>query len=166
MVAMRIVRIIVVLVAASAALLLPTGATAANASTWHVDFLVAYRATGQGASAAPAQWTTAGSVATWEVDVDADSVALSWVQADGNMGAYTWPNRSAADGQPHRIHLDAQQAGPDIVATLTVSGFAIKPIAVPGQQIGHIIQLAASPAHPLRQATFTASVADLTGWNN
>jgi len=166
MVAMRIVRIIVVLVAASAALLLPTGATAANASTWHVDFLVAYRATGQGASAAPAQWTTAGSVATWEVDVDADSVALSWVQVDGNMGAYTWPSHAVADGQPHRVHVDAQQAGQDIVAALTVSGFVIRPIVVNGQQIGHLTRLVQSPTNPLRQSTFTASVADLTGWNN
>jgi hypothetical protein len=133
-----------------------------TAHTWHLDFLVSYRATNMD-SAAPVQWATAGSVTRWEVDVSRDALAVSWVEADGDFGSYTY-HAHLSDRVPHRVHLDARQAGPDIAIVLTISGTAIWPITVPGQ-LGPIVRLAQSPTNPVRHATFTASVADVTVWN-
>jgi hypothetical protein len=133
-----------------------------TAHTWHLDFLVSYRAARMD-SAAPVQWATAGSVAQWEVDVSSDALAVSWVEADGDFGSYTYLAH-LSNRVPHRVHLDARQAGPDIAIVLTISGTAIWPITVPGQ-LGPIVRLAQSPANPIRHTTFTAFVADLTVWN-
>jgi hypothetical protein len=135
---------------------------AGTAHTWHIDFLVSYRATPMD-SAAPAQWATAGSVARWEVDVSGDALAVSWVEADGDFGSYTYLAH-LSNRVPHRVHLDARQAGPNIAIVLTISGTTIWPITVPGQ-LGPIVRLVQSPTIPVRHATFTASVADLTVWN-
>ena len=164
--AVRTPHAVVILLTAAAALLLllPAGAHAAGTSWWSVDLLVAYHA-GRPDSAAPAKWATNGGVAWWELDVDQGGVTVEWVQADGNFGAYEYLSRAVADGNPHRIHMEARQAGPDIDLTLTVSGLVVQPITVPSQQIGPITLLAQSPATPLRHATFAASVADVTGWS-
>jgi hypothetical protein len=134
---------------------------ARTAHTWHVDFLVSYRAARMDC-AAPVQFATAGSVALWEVDVSSDALAVSWVEADGDFGSYTY--LAHLSNQVHRVHLDARQAGPDIAIVLTISGTTIWPITVLGQ-LGPIVRLAQSPANPVRHTTFMASVADLTVWN-
>lgn len=158
----RTKRLLAALVALVAVLAGDGPAAAQPTADWSIDFLMSYTG-GRSDSAALVGWSSAGSVVRWELDADVDGVAVNWVDASGNMGQYLYLV-NIADGQPRRVHLDAIQIGDEMSLTLTVAGTSVYPITVPGQ-IGKISNAAPSPFAPIRQATRTASVADLTAWN-
>jgi hypothetical protein len=139
------------------------GALPGPVTGWHVDFLV-YSTLGPGDAAAAARWDSTGTLTAFEVDVEGGQVDLQYVANNGDFGAFAIGTH-LADGRVHRIHLDAAQAGPDVVVTMTIGGWLAYPFLLPGQQIGSLRHAVANPTQPIRTANATVSVADLTVWS-
>jgi hypothetical protein len=148
-------------------LVTPDGAASARAGSqvagWHVDFLV-YSPIGPHDAAAALRWDSTGTVTAFEVDIESARVDLQYLTTDGSFGSFViWAH--VADGQAHRIHLDASQSSVDLDITLTIGGWLAYPFVLPGQRIGAIDHPVINPGQPIRTTDAHVSVDQLSLWS-